>query len=214
MRVLFVLKLISGAAVGAGCRARLGQLDVHARMHGPQRGLGAGAIDRQVFGLDEYGLHGGGRFCAHGVSWRGMQRLGRGSAGHGGRRPQTLASQCRYLGLRPLTTSKKAFCSFSVTGPRLPWPMRRLSISRMGVTSAAVPVKKASSAMYRSSRVRRRVWIVSPRSAAIACTDSRVMPVSAEAISGSYRTPFLTIKMFSPEPSATKPAVSSRMASS
>ena len=40
----------------------------------------------------------------------------------------------------------KAVCNFSVMGPRLPAPMARLSTSRIGVTSAAVPVKKASSA--------------------------------------------------------------------
>ena len=51
------------------------------------------------------------------------------------------------FGLRPLTTSKNIDCSFSVIGPRLPAPMTRLSSSRIGVTSAAVPVKKASSAM-------------------------------------------------------------------
>jgi hypothetical protein len=32
-------------------------------------------------------------------------------------------------------------------GPRVPLPMARPSTSRIGVTSAAVPVKKASSAM-------------------------------------------------------------------
>ncbi|CPM44632.1 Uncharacterised protein [Bordetella pertussis] len=39
------------------------------------------------------------------------------------------------------------------------------------------------------------------------------MPVSAEAISGSHSTPSLTMKMFSPAPSATKPSVSSSRAS-
>src|SRR5687768_13978420 len=47
----------------------------------------------------------------------------------------------------PVTTSKKAFWIALVTGPALPSPMIRPSSSRMGVTSAAVPVKNASSAM-------------------------------------------------------------------
>ncbi|CFP58091.1 Uncharacterised protein [Bordetella pertussis] len=52
-----------------------------------------------------------------------------------------------------------------------------------------------------------------PRSAASAWMVERVMPVSAEAISGSHSTPSLTMKMFSPAPSATKPSVSSSRAS-
>jgi hypothetical protein len=50
------------------------------------------------------------------------------------------------FGAWPLTISKKRFCSLWVTGP-LALPMMRPSTSRIGVTSAAVPVKKASSAM-------------------------------------------------------------------
>src|SRR6266545_413063 len=60
---------------------------------------------------------------------------------------QTLVSQWAYFGLRPLTMSKKALWIFSVRGPREPAPISTRSSSRMGVTSAAVPVKKASSAM-------------------------------------------------------------------
>src|SRR5688500_7655521 len=52
----------------------------------------------------------------------------------------------RFLSL-PVTTSKNAFWIALVTGPALPSPMTRPSSSRIGVTSAAVPVKKASSAM-------------------------------------------------------------------
>ena len=48
---------------------------------------------------------------------------------------------------RPCTWSKKRDWSRSVMGPRPPLPMTRPSTSRMGVTSAAVPVKKASSAI-------------------------------------------------------------------
>ena len=58
---------------------------------------------------------------------------------------QTWASQCAYFGLRPLTISKNADWIFSVMGPREPAPSGMRSNSRMGVTSAAVPVKKASS---------------------------------------------------------------------
>mgnify|MGYP000585575137 CR=1 FL=1 len=39
------------------------------------------------------------------------------------------------------------FGKFRVTGPGFPSPICRKSISRMGVTSAAVPVRKTSSAM-------------------------------------------------------------------
>src|SRR5678815_1188263 len=44
----------------------------------------------------------------------------------------------------PVTTSKNAFWIAFVTGPALPAPMTRPSSSRIGVTSAAVPVKKLS----------------------------------------------------------------------
>ena len=47
----------------------------------------------------------------------------------------------------PWTISKNAACSFWVMGPGLPDPIFRLSTSRIGVISAAVPVKNASSAI-------------------------------------------------------------------
>src|SRR5467141_4831987 len=56
-------------------------------------------------------------------------------------------NQCRCLWSFPVTTSKNAFWIAWVTGPALPAPMLRPSSSRIGVTSAAVPVKKHSSAM-------------------------------------------------------------------
>ena len=59
----------------------------------------------------------------------------------------TFVSQCEYFGLRPLTMSKNALWIFSVIGPREPQPSSIRSSSRIGVTSAAVPVKKASSLM-------------------------------------------------------------------
>ena len=60
---------------------------------------------------------------------------------------QTLVSHSAYFGLRPLTMSKNALWIFSVIGPREPAPISMRSSSRIGVTSAAVPVKNASSAM-------------------------------------------------------------------
>src|SRR5205814_4748557 len=67
----------------------------------------------------------------------------------------TGVSQWRCFLSLPVTTSKNAFWMALVTGPALPAPIWRPSSSRIGVTSAAVPVKKASSAIYTSSRVRR-----------------------------------------------------------
>ncbi len=60
---------------------------------------------------------------------------------------QTSVSQDRYLAFLPCTASKNNRCSFRVIGPHSPDPMVRLSSSRIGVTSAAVPVKNASSAI-------------------------------------------------------------------
>ena len=82
-------------------------------------------------------------------------------------------------------------------------PICRPSTSRIGVTSAAVPVKKASSAMYTSSRVMRFSTTLMPSSSARVRMVLRVMPFRQEVTSGVYTTPFLTRKMFSPEPSAT-----------
>ena len=62
-------------------------------------------------------------------------------------RDQTAVSHSAYFGLRPLTMSKNAVWIFSVIGPREPLPSSMRSSSRIGVTSAAVPVKKTSSAM-------------------------------------------------------------------
>src|SRR6266850_4064275 len=56
-------------------------------------------------------------------------------------------SQSLCFATLPAITSKKSFWILVVTGPRVPEPITRRSSSRMGVTSAAVPVKKASSAM-------------------------------------------------------------------
>src|ERR1700694_3167130 len=53
---------------------------------------------------------------------------------------QTGVSHDAYLGFLPLTASKNSACSFRVIGPQVPSPIGRLSSSRIGVTSAAVPV--------------------------------------------------------------------------
>jgi hypothetical protein len=58
----------------------------------------------------------------------------------------TYVSHSARAALRPLTVSKNIVCSLVVIGPRTPSPMGRWSNSRIGVISAAVPVKKASSA--------------------------------------------------------------------
>ena len=58
----------------------------------------------------------------------------------------TFVSHACRSGFFPLTVSKNIFCSRAVIGPRRPPPMGRWSYSRIGVTSAAVPVKNASSA--------------------------------------------------------------------
>src|SRR5690606_10696830 len=123
-------ELVHGAAVRAAGFAGAGDIEEHARVAVPQLhvGLGVGAEDAtlrvQVGGLEFD------RWLAHGRFLL-----------------QTLASQWAYLLFLPLTTSKKALCSFSVMGPREPAPIWTRSSSRIGVTSAAVPVKKASSAM-------------------------------------------------------------------
>src|SRR5574343_1650659 len=126
------LELVGGAAIralGLAGRAHV-QVDLGVGVPELHVGLGVGAKDTalgvQVFGQQFNG----------GVAHLGFL---------GG--VQTSVSQCSYLGLRPLTMSKKALWIFSVIGPRLPMPICTRSISRIGVTSAPVPVKKASSAM-------------------------------------------------------------------
>src|SRR4030065_2099049 len=80
---------------------------------------------------------------------------------------------------RPCTQSKYIACSLAVMGPRVPSPIARLSSSRIGVTSAAVPVKNASSAMYTSSRVMRFSTTLMPSSPAACMMVARGMPSSA-----------------------------------
>jgi hypothetical protein len=57
-----------------------------------------------------------------------------------------VSQPCRS-GISPSVRPKNSTWRRSVMGPRRPAPMVTLSIERMGVISAAVPVKKTSSAM-------------------------------------------------------------------
>ena len=67
-------------------------------------------------------------------------------------------------------------------------PITWSSISRIGTTSAAVPVKNASSAMTMSARVKSRSATGWPSDAAIVITVSRVMPSSRPLTSGGVTT--------------------------
>ena len=98
--------------------------------------------------------------------------------------------------------------------PRTPLPITRSSTSRMGVTSAAVPVRKHSSALYSSSRVIGCSTTSMPLSRAIRTTASRVMPSRIVPRGGVFRVPSRTRNTFSPRASLTRPVVSSMMASS
>ena len=89
-------------------------------------------------------------------------------------------------------------------GPTAPFADLRLSTSRTGVTSAAVPVKNTSSASQSWSRVMRHSSTGMPSSRASVRIVSRVMPSRIEPRDrGVWSTPFFTMKMFSPEPSLT-----------
>src|SRR5258708_24800353 len=127
---------VQRAAVGALGFAGVGHVQVDLGMAVPQLhvGLGAGA-EHAALGVEVLGRQFDGGIRCHAclsLSWVS-------------RDVQTRVSQWAYLGLRPLTMSKKACWIFSVRGPRLPAPISMRSTSRMGVTSAAVPVKKTSS---------------------------------------------------------------------
>src|SRR5438552_14910799 len=113
-------------AVRAEHFALLGDVEEHARMARPERSSRQRAMQWQVLlrHLDQAGVVGAHRFFA-----------------------ATGVSQWRCLSSLPFTTSKNAFWIAWVTGPAWPvlvvWPFSPGS----GVTSAAVPVKKHSSAM-------------------------------------------------------------------
>ena len=59
-----------------------------------------------------------------------------------------IVNQSLYFSDFPLTISKNFFCRICVIGPLDPLPIDLSSNSLIGVTSAAVPVKKASSEIY------------------------------------------------------------------
>src|SRR5262249_15586641 len=123
-------------AVGAAHLAGLGDVEEHPGVVGPDRRARHRAVQRQValgdldqgLGLDRFGHH-----------FPFVRAFAFASP--------TGVSHSLYRLLRPLTRSKNAFWIFVVTGPRRPRPIVRPSTSRIGVTSAAVPVKNASSAM-------------------------------------------------------------------
>ena len=76
----------------------------------------------------------------------------------------------------PETISSNFCCSWVVRLPLSPWLMGLLSNVVIGVISTAVPVKKASSELTKSSYVRFSSLTLKPRSFAIAITDWRVIP--------------------------------------
>ena len=119
---------VARAAIRADRLAVPERIEEDARVARPQRRNRLRAVQRQVV-------------CGNGDAAGGIDILSHFQF------PQTLASQSLRAGTLPFTTSKNRLWIFSVTGPRLPAPIWRLSTSRIGVTSAAVPVKKASSAM-------------------------------------------------------------------
>ena len=127
VKVFARLELVNGAAVRALGPASACHVQVHLGVGVPLLHVGqrAGAVNTTCV-VEVFGQEFDNRF-AHG--------------------DQTFVSQWAYWGLRPLTMSKNALWIFSVIGPRLPQPISRRSTSRIGVTSAAVPVKKASSLM-------------------------------------------------------------------
>lgn len=110
--------------------------------------------------------------------------------------------------------SKKMDCNLRVIAPLFPLPIILLSISLIGVTSAAVPVKNASSAIYISSLVKRSSLTSIPISFAMVIMLCLVMPSRIEVRGVVFNTPSLTINMFSPLPSETYPSVSRSKASS
>src|SRR5882672_3206697 len=128
---------VARAAVRAEHLAQLRDIEEHPRMQRPHRRLGRGAMQGKIRLGD---LHDAARpFVGAHQAFSLETRDGAFSL--------TGESQSLCLATLPATTSKKSFWILVVTGPRVPAPIVRPSSSRMGVTSAAVPVKKASSAM-------------------------------------------------------------------
>src|SRR5262249_7729960 len=144
------LQGVLGAAIGALGVPLGGDVEKHARMLAPQRHRLVRAERRQVL---RFQFHRGLLGRAHARSFFLNSFLPFFATGF------VLAvlaadfaapigvSHLAYFLFLPLTMSKNADWIFSVTGPRRPAPMVRPSSSRTGVTSAAVPEKKVSSAM-------------------------------------------------------------------
>jgi hypothetical protein len=81
------------------------------------------------------------------------------------------------------------------------------SISRTGVTSAAVPVRKISSARIISSRVKALTEVRTPASSARRRMVSRVMPGTIDEVSSLVHSwPSRTKKTFSPVALDTVPS--------
>src|SRR5882762_2813457 len=134
---LLALVDVTCAAVRAEHLARFGDVEEHPWMQGPYRRLGRGAMQGKIrFGdLDDAA-----RRLVRAHQAFSLDTLD-------GAFSLTGKSQSLCLATLPAITSKKNFWILVVTGPRVPAPIVRPSSSRLGVTSAAVPVKKASSAM-------------------------------------------------------------------
>ncbi len=100
-------------------------------------------------------------------------------------------------------------------GPGFPSPICLLFTSRIGTISAAVPVKKTSSALNSWYGVMLDSVTSAPSFVASLAVTWAVIPGNAPLQTGGVNSlPFLTMKMFSPTPSATKPFLSRHMASS
>src|SRR6185503_9075031 len=82
-----------------------------------------------------------------------------------------------YIG-SPETLVKEwySWTSFLVTGPGLPVPITRPSIFTIGTISAPVPVRKHSSALNRSYRVKFGSLTLMPEASASSITTWRVIP--------------------------------------
>src|ERR1700704_4906974 len=128
---------VARAAIRAEHLARFGDVEEHPRMQRPHRRPGRGAMQGKIRLGD---LHDAARRLVGAHQAFSLDPLDEAFS-------LTGESQSLCLATLPAITSKKSFWILVVTGPRVPAPIVRPSSSRMGVTSAAVPVKKASSAI-------------------------------------------------------------------
>ena len=102
-------------------------------------------MSRNTRGCDAHsGIAGFGQNTGRSFGVDRYDRRLRGVASH----RHTFVSQCFFDAFLPFTVSKNSSCSFVGDRPaRARCRSARWSYSRIGVTSAAVPVKNASSAM-------------------------------------------------------------------